>query len=126
MSPWLRLRILGGRYAVARLAADEAVPGWASGAFVSVTRTEEELSIVCSEESVPLTVRAERGWRCLAVAGPVPFDAVGVAASMARPLAAAGISLFLVSTFDTDYVLVKEDALPRAVEALGAAGHAVA
>jgi hypothetical protein len=121
----LRLRLLEGRYGVARLAPDQPVPEWASGVFVSITRTEDELSIVCDEESIPSMITAERGRRCLALAGPIPFEAIGIAASLTTPLAAAGVSLFLVSTFDTDYVIVKEEALERALAALRGAGHSI-
>lgn len=118
----LRLRLLPGRFAVARLDAKNEIPSWPAGEFVSITRTSEEISIVCAEEGVPDATRAERGWRCLAVAGPIPFEVTGVAAAIAGALADAGISLFLVSTFDTDYVLVKEAVLERAMDALRGSG----
>lgn len=119
------LLVLGGTFAVCRLGKSAAVPAWAAGDFLSVTRTAEELSVVCPEAAVPEGVRCERGWRCLRVAGTVPFSAVGVLASLAGPLAAAGVSLFAVSTFDTDYLLVKDDDMERAVGALRGAGHVV-
>src|SRR5206468_8549222 len=87
-------------------------------AFVSVTRTPDELSIVCPDEAVPPDVEVESGWRALKVPGPIPFDQVGVLAALATPLAAAGISTFAVSTYDTDYVLVREPDLERALAAL--------
>ena len=121
----MRILPLAGLYAIARLEAGDAVPEWPRGAFLSITRTEEELSIVCDESSVPDGVRSDRGWRCLVVKGPIPFETVGVAASIAAPLAAAGISLFLVATFDTDYVLVKQETYERACLALRDAGHDV-
>ena len=121
----LRLHTIRGRYAVARLDASERVPSWPRGDFVSITRTPDELSIVCDEDAVPKDVRAERGWRCLAVEGPIPFEVTGVAASLANALADARISVFLLSTFDTDYVLVKDEAFERACDALRAAGHDV-
>jgi len=115
----MRFTLLPGLYAVARLEPGAAIPAWSDrGAFVTVTRTAEELSIVIEETNVPDDVRAERGWRCLKLEGPIPFDTIGVAAQFTGALAAAGVSVFVVSTFDTDYVLVKEDALPRALEAL--------
>jgi hypothetical protein len=122
----LALVVLGDRLAVCRLDRGDGVPGWATGGgFFSITRTHDELSVVCPEHLVPEGVRAERGWRAIRVEGPIPFSAVGVLASLARPLAGAGVSLFAVSTFDTDYVLVKEDELPRAIDILQASGHAV-
>jgi hypothetical protein len=114
----LRMTTLAGRFAVCRLAADAPLPSWPAGAFVSITRTPDELSIVCEESPVPNDVHAERGWRALRVEGPIPFEVTGVAAGICAPLAAAGISVFLVATFDTDYVLVKAEAYGRAVEAL--------
>lgn len=128
MPPEHRLRVepLPGTFAVCRLAPDAAVPAWAAGGpFISVTRTADELSVVCPEPAVPEEVRAERGWRCLRVAGPLAFGLVGVLASLLEPLGRAGVSAFAVSTFDTDYLLVRADDLPRAVDALRAAGHVV-
>ena len=122
----MTLDVLAGRLAVCRLPPDAPVPAWAwGGAVQSVTRTDAELSVVCAEGAVPAGVRAERGWRALRVRGPLPFDAVGVLASIAAPLAAAGVSIFSLSTFDTDVVLVREGDLDAAVAALGGAGHAV-
>lgn len=120
------LVLLDGLFAIARLTPDADVPGWANGGeFSSITRTPNELSIVCAQSAVPLDVRCERGWRCLQVAGSIAFDVVGVLASIAEPIAAAGISLFAVSTFDTDFVLVKDFDLERAVKALRDRGHTV-
>lgn len=113
-------------YAVVRLDPDEDVPAWAwVGAVSSVTRTESELSIVCVEAAVPTEASAERGWRMLEVAGPLAFTLTGVLSSLTVPLAAAEIPLFAISTFETDYLLVREPNLARAVAALGDAGHAV-
>lgn len=111
---------------MARLPGSVAVPPWADGpGLVSITRRGEELSIVCADGRVPAEVRAERGWRALEVEGPIPFEAVGVLHALTRPLARAGVSVFAVATFDTDLVLVREETLDRAVEALRAAGHVV-
>ena len=121
-----RLTILPETLAVCRLGADDALPPWLPArGFVSVTRTADELSVVCVEDAVPEGVRAERGWRCLAVAGPLDFGLTGVLASIAAPLADAQISIFAISTFDTDYVLVKAEKLDEAAEALRRAGHVV-
>lgn len=116
---------LDGRFAVCRLGPSSPFPSWPAGAFVSITRTPDELSIVCAEESVPDDVQCERDWRALRVEGPIPFEVTGVAASICTPLANAGISVFLIATFDTDYVLVKNDAFARAVDALRASGIAL-
>jgi hypothetical protein len=122
----LELLILDDRLAVCRLDQGSGVPSWAtSGDFFSVTRTPEELSIVCQESIVPEGVRAEKGWRVLRVVGTFEFSTVGILASLTTPLAEAGIGLFALSTFDTDYLLVKEHDLDRAVGALRAYSHVV-
>jgi len=123
----LTLEVVAGTYAVCRLGPGEAVPSWAKpGSFLSVTRTDAEVSIVCSQEGVPATVAAERGWRCLRVAGPLGFGMTGILASLAGPLASSGVSIFVVSTYDTDYLMVQERDLERAQDALVRAGHRVA
>ncbi|MGE3808242.1 MAG: ACT domain-containing protein, partial [Gemmataceae bacterium] len=119
------LELLSERFAVCRLEPGAAFPEWAIGAFCSITRTPEELSVVCPEAVVPENVRSEPGWRCLHVVGKFDFAVVGMIASLTGPLAAAGISVFVLSTFDTDYVLVKDSDLGRAVETLEAAGNRV-
>jgi hypothetical protein len=122
----LELVVLDGLYAVARLGPSEAVPGWAdTGEFVSITRTKEELSIICEDRAVPENVRCERGCRALRVAGVLDFALVGVLARLARPLAEAGVAICAVSTFDTDYLLVRDGDLDRAVAALRAAGFTI-
>ncbi|HET9793359.1 MAG TPA: ACT domain-containing protein [Thermoanaerobaculia bacterium] len=113
-----------GNWAVARLGPSDPLPEWArAGAFSSITRTRDELSIVCAESSVPEGVRAERGWAMVKLAGPFPFDAIGVLQAFLSPLARAGISVFAVSTFDTDYVLMKRTDLERAIDVLATAGR---
>jgi enamine deaminase RidA (YjgF/YER057c/UK114 family) len=119
----MNVTVLPERLAVCRLTAGARVPSWAlelHEAFTSITRTTDELSIVCPEDAVPPEVQVEGGWRALKVPGPIPFAQTGVLAALAAPLAAAGVSLFALSTYDTDYVLVKEDDLDRALSALGA------
>jgi hypothetical protein len=121
-----RLETLPERLAVCRLDPGSPVPPWAwSGPFQTVTRTADELSIVCAEAAVPAAVRRDAGWRALRIAGTLPFDIPGVMAGLATAIAASGISLFAISTFDTDYILVKEPDLDGAVAALRAAGHEV-
>lgn len=119
----LRISILPDRLAVCRLDPGAQDPSWVRGAFTSVTRTSDELSIVCDDGAVPDDVRAERGWRALKVEGPIPFEITGVAAALVAPLAEARISVFLLATFDTDYLLLKEEVFERGVEILRAAGH---
>ena len=123
----LTLELVAGSYAVCRLGAAEPLPAWAGGGpFVSITRTDAELSIVCPQEAVAAGVLAEPGWRCLRVAGPLGFGMTGVLASLSGPLASSGVSIFVVSTYDTDYLMVQERDLDRAVDALTRAGHSVA
>ena len=113
--------------AVCRLGGADPIPGWAvQGAFFSITRTTEELSVVCPENLVPVDVRAETGWRALRVAGVIDFSVTGVLAGLTAPLAEAGISVFALSTYNTDYLLVKEHDLGRAIEVLRDAGHILA
>ena len=118
-----RFSVLAGQYAVCRLSPDSAVPAWATGPFVNITRTSDELSVICPAEHVPLEVHTERDWRVLKLAGPFSFAAVGVLASVATPLAQAGISLLSIATYDTDYFLVKADVFDDAITVLTAAGH---
>jgi hypothetical protein len=122
----LTLTELEGVFAVCKLDKDAAIPAWATGdGFFSVTRTADELSLVCRQPLLPEDVTCERGWRCLRVAGAMPFTLVGVLASLVTPLADAGISVFAISTFDTDYLLVKQSDLEKAVDALRHHGHTV-
>jgi hypothetical protein len=122
----LLLSLLPGTFAVCRFYPDAPLPAWVTaGPFVSTTRTADELSVVCLQDVVPPGVRCERDWCCLRVAGPLDFALIGVLVSLAAPLAEAGVSVFAVSTFDTDYLLVRGPELPRAVEALRSAGHVV-
>lgn len=121
----MRLSILPSPVAVCRLAPDAAVPDWARGAFLSVTRTADELSVVCDDDAVPADVQAERGWRALKLEGPIPFAMTGVAAALLTPLAEARISIFLISTYDTDYLLLKAESFARAVDVLRAAGYEI-
>ena len=118
--------VLPGRLAVCRLSADAHIPEWASGSeLVSFMRTKDELTVVCGEDGVPAGIRVEKGWRALKVKGPLEFSLVGVLASLSEPLAGAGVGIFVLSSYDTDYVLVKEVDLCRANRALEGDGHTV-
>ena len=122
----LTLTVLEERMAVCRLDADADVPAWATAASpFSLTRTADELSVVCPEGLVPHGVRCEKGWRVLGLEGPFEFTEIGILSAVAAPLAEAGVGLFAVSTFDTDYVLVKEERLGAAANALRGSGHEV-
>jgi hypothetical protein len=130
----LTLTLLPGLYTVCRLAPDAPIPAWAqtdtpAGSLLSITRTADELSIVCLQAAVPADATdatADRDWRCIRVEGPFDLTAdVGVLATLATPLAAAGIGIFAVSTYDTDHLLVHAAHLDRAAAALTAAGHTI-
>jgi hypothetical protein len=126
MSRKVILTALGDRYAVCRLDPGAEMPQpRRSDGFISITRTDEELSVVCREELTPATARCEKGWRCLKVEGPLDFSEIGIVASLAGPLAAAGISIFVISTYETDYLLVKDDKLAEATRILARAGHTI-
>lgn len=116
---------LPGHFALIRLSPDAAIPAWAlaSTGFVSITRTTDELSVVCSSDLVPAGVESDAGWCCLKLKGPFAFDQVGVLSSFALPLAESGVAIFAISTFDTDYILLKEQQRATAIEALQSAGH---
>lgn len=122
----LELSLLPERFAISRLAVDSPIPGWATqGSFFSVTRTGDELSIVTELSRVPAKVESQSGWRVLKVHGPFVLSEIGVLAALAAPLAEARISLFAISTFDTDYLLIASETLSAAIAALERAGHII-
>ena len=126
-SDHLTLSTVPGVFAVCRLDSASPVPNWAmSDGFHAIVRTAEKLSIVCAEQAVPAGVTSERGWRGLKVAGPLDFALTGVLASLTGPLAEAGVSIFAISTYDTDYLLIREEQLNTAIDALRRAGFAIA
>ena len=122
-----KLTVLPEPFAIVRLPADAPLPSWAMhGDFFSVTRSSEELSVVCQANQVPSGQAAESGWRALKVQGPFALSEVGVLAELATALAQAKVSTLVISTFDTDYLLVDENTLNKAIAALRARGHSVA
>jgi hypothetical protein len=122
----MQLRVLPDRYAVVRLHPGAELPAWVDkGPFRSVTRTDNEVSVVCRDRDVPDGESAERGWRVLEVKGPLDFSLTGVVASLVVPLAGREIPVFVISTFETDYLLVRGADLAAAAEALAASGHSV-
>jgi hypothetical protein len=122
----LRLTLLDARLAVVRFPAGSGLPWWAvTSSFLSFTRTADEDSLVCEEAGVPEGLTAQRRFRALRVEGTLPFHVIGVLASLTTPLADAAVPVFVVSTYDTDYVLVNESVLPNAIEILRKAGHTV-
>ena len=122
----LSLSLLPHKYAVCQFHPDKHIPYWAlMGDFVSLTRTNEELSIICQQSNVPTEVEAERGWYCIQVQGAFDFSVAGIHASLAIPLAEANISVLSVATYATDYLLVKEENVERALQVLEQAGHVI-
>jgi hypothetical protein len=122
----LELSLLPERFAISRLAAESPIPAWATqGPFFSVTRSGDELSVVTELSRVPVGVQSQPGWRVLKVHGPFILSEIGVLAALATPLAEAKISLFAVSTFDTDYLLVASETLAAAIAALERTGHTI-
>ena len=117
----MNLRLLPGVFAVCRLPPDAPAPA----DFWSATRTEDELSVICTEDAIPAGAVVQHGWRGLQVVGPLDFALTGVAAALTTPLAEAQVSVLPIATYDTDYLFVREETLPRAVAALEAAGHRV-
>lgn len=122
----LELSILPEQFIVTRLAPSSPIPAWATqGSFFSITRASEELSIVCAAEQVPNASQTHLRWRAFKIHGPFAFSEIGVLASITGPLADAKISVFSISTFETDYVLVNSEQLPSAIDALRKAGHSI-
>jgi hypothetical protein len=120
------LTLQPGSFAISRLAANAPIPSWATqGSLFSVTRTADELSVICEQSRVAAGVRSHSGWRILKVHGPFVLSEVGVLAELASPLAEAKLSVFAISTFDTDYLLVGSETLAAAIAALKRAGHTI-
>ena len=120
----LRFRQLSGPYAIVRLAPDATLPDWATkGDFTAITRTADELSIVCPADDLPRDVNSPHRWICLKLEGPFPFSLTGVLLSFIEPLSNNGIPIFAISTFDTDYVLVQEEHTGAVMERLSESGH---
>ncbi|HZC06890.1 MAG TPA: ACT domain-containing protein [Ktedonobacterales bacterium] len=114
------------RFAVCRLASDAPIPPLPlGGSLVALTITPDELSVVMPEAFAPPDARTEGGWRALRVAGPLDFSLTGVLSALIAPLAQAGVSIFAISTYDTDYVLVREATLATALETLRDAGYII-
>ena len=120
------LTVLPARFAISRLAPTAPVPEWATqGSFSSITRTRDELSIVCEHTLVPAEVQSQSGWRVLKVHGPFVLTEIGVLSALVLPLAEARLSVFAISTFDTDYLLVASETISAAITALERGGHKI-
>lgn len=123
----LSMKLLPECYGVCRLNSGDDIPGWVTaGEFFSITRTSDELSVVCREQSIPDDVQAEKSWRILKVLGPVDFSLTGILAAISAILAASQISIFAISTYDTDYILVKEKDIDHSIDALKNTGYEIA
>jgi len=120
MKPKLDLSILPETLAVCRLNQDSQIPEWTleNSTFFAITKTREELSIVCEQALVPEDIKAEKDWRAFKVEGPLDFSLTGILADLSTPLAVASLSIFAISTFDTDYILVKSNNLDQATQIL--------
>jgi uncharacterized protein len=119
----LKFRRFPGSYAIVRLAAEAAVPAWASkGEFTSIARTSDELSIVCPAGNLPADVPSPHRWICMKLEGPFAFSQTGVLLSFIEPLSTSDIPIFAVSTYDTDYVLIPEE-FASAMDILRDVGH---
>lgn len=115
----LIMKLLKEKYGVCRLDKGDGIPNWAlEGEFYSITKTEDELSVVCLQEGIPDKIKCEKEWRILKVEGPLDFALVGILASISSLMASEGISIFAISTYDTDYILVKDKDINKAVESL--------
>jgi hypothetical protein len=125
--PHLPLELLPDTLAICRLEPGAPIPSWAAepSPFLTLSRTAEELSITTLQTAVPAGVRCERDYRAVRVRGPLPLNLVGIVAAIADPLAEAGMSIFAISTFDTDYVLVKSREVEQALQVLRQAGHQI-
>ncbi|GAC1616537.1 MAG: ACT domain-containing protein [Candidatus Acidiferrum sp.] len=122
----LKLSLLPGNFAICKFASGGSFPvDYLHSSFFSITKTDTELSVVCEESAVPADVPAERARRVLRVEGPLDFSLTGILAALAVPLAAAGVSIFALSTYDTDYLLIAGSDLDRAISALEQAGHTI-
>jgi len=122
----LRLAVMPGLYAIARFAPDASLPcEYVKSAFYSMSKTDEELSLVCEEKLLSSHAKAQRGRRLIRVEGTLAFSLTGILASLVTPLAEAAVSVFSVSTYDTDYLLVRDEDLDKAITALERAGHKV-
>lgn len=120
----LKFRQLADLYAIVRLAPDASIPVWsAKGEFSSVTRTADELSIVCPAANLPPNIHSPHRWICLKLEGPFAFSQTGVLLSFIEPLSTNDIPIFTISTYDTDYVLLQEELANAAQQALRNAGH---
>lgn len=126
MAAEIRLRKLEGSYAIAQLPHSDKIPAWVDGSgFVNISRTDDELSLVCLEQRIPRDVKIDGGWTCFKFLGPFAFDEAGVILSVIKPLSENGIGIFVVSTFNGDILLLKTEDVVPALKLLKERGHSV-
>jgi len=123
MKPRLSFSLVEGRYALAQLPPGSLRPTWLRGRFTATIESAEGLSVVCAEADVPTDVKRRGGFRCIEIGGSFDLESVGIVAAAVQPLAAAGISVFVYSTWQTDYLLIQEYDFPKASTVLKEAGH---
>ena len=122
----LNMSSLPELFTICKLNSKHKIPDWATKSdFWAITRTPDELSVVCPQENAPAELVQESNWRCLKIHGPLDFALTGVLASLTAPLAEAGTSVFAISTYETDYLLVKADKLRQAIQILRQRGHQI-
>jgi len=122
----LKMRVIDGTFGVCRLSSMEKLPNWIEiNEFYSITKTEDELSIVCSDKNIPNEITHENDWKIIKVEGPLDFSLTGVLSSLSTALANQGISIFAISTYDTDYILVKNKDIENAINVLSKEGHQI-
>lgn len=122
----LKLTLLSGRFAICKFTPDSSLPDWVMNSPVfSISRTFDELSIMCEEQYIPVEIERESGWRAFKFEGPFDFQQVGILNAVTAPLAQAKIGIFAISTYDTDYVLIKELHLNKTISALSDYGHKI-
>ncbi len=120
----MKFKTSDGPFVICKLERDTIVPAWATGGTLSsITRSPDELSIICEEAAVPRDAKAERGFHCVQLVGPFDFQAIGILESFLRPLAEAAVPIFAISTYDTDWILIQERHWERALLVLAKAGH---
>lgn len=122
----LKIKLLEKKFCVCRLNKNDTVPEWTrNNDFCSITRTSEELSIVCMQNNVPDDIKCEKDWRILKIEGPLDFSLVGILASISEILSQSKISIFAISTYNTDYILVKDSEISNAVNELSKSGYEI-
>lgn len=121
----LSFSVLPENFAIVQLPPNESPPNWVSGDFYSITRTSDELSIVCDQNLLPEGIKADKDWKALKIQGPLDFSLVGILSDISSTLAKGEVSIFVISTYNTDYILVKSKDLDKAVDLLKSAGHSV-